>query len=115
MERAPVVSAGNKGNGNKCREEKRLRGFSFIPAPCALNSNLLIPSCCSVLRDLIISDFPFLPGWLSVRFASLSHVVVSYFCSLALVLIYAAHILEVPLFLMKRAPFLWQLVCNVSL
>lgn len=77
MQRAPVVSAGNKRNGNKCREEKCLRGLSFIPAPCALNSNLLTPSCCRVLRDLIIADFPFLPGWLSVRFASLSHIVAS--------------------------------------
>lgn len=75
MERAPDVSAGNKGSGNKRREEKCLRGFSFIPAPCALNSNLLIPNHCRVLHDLIISGFLFLPGWLSVSFASLSHIV----------------------------------------
>lgn len=75
MERAPDVSAGNKGSGNKRREEKCLRGFSFIPAPCALNSNLLIPNRCRVLHDLIISGFLFLPGRLSVSFASLSHIV----------------------------------------
>lgn len=75
-ERAPGASAGNKGPENKCSEEKcRLRGFSFIPAPCALNSNLPIPSHCGVLRDLIISDFLLLPGWLPVGFASLSHIV----------------------------------------